>query len=636
MAISDIQPIKNGSGLFYESLGKVKFRQDKWHIISLNDLSFLDKKFDLIRSIDKKSQNLCVIDSQLKQRIEAFSCKQVMDFIRIQIITLDKKRDSLLQLISHDYKARQKRGIFDGVSYALKWLIGTPDADDAKYYDNVIQQIEKDDKSFQSLLKEQVLIVKSTISHFNESIVSLKIHEQTFNDNIRKLNSFMQNEANFEVEMEESVIIISHLNILTYLVTELNEQYDTLINSILFAKLNVIHPRVIGPKNLIDELSNNVRLLKQGTNFPLPLDYAHAYKLVEISELLVYFDNNKLVFIIQIPLVNDQVFNLYKLHPLPIPVSHLTFAHIIPTFPYLAISTSRINYVQFNDLKECKGLSEEEYICNKNVIYSTLTNPTCETLLLTSTTNKIPETCETRNTYGNFEIWHPLRNNKWIYVLAEQQRITISCNDKSIDKFTIGTGILTLEQNCVAYSKLNKFAAISNTYVIYNNIVPEIDISLDDCCNREKLNKTVFHPLSTISATNIRLDDLNHLNNELNNYNKRINSLFENHHFLSHAGWYSTGFKAAGSLLALYLLHKLSKIIGLFEILKYFCSKQPSTHRPESHGCLVSIYNQCHERRSAPSTEPVVHYTTRNLPAIEDTVTRKPGRNAVEGFSYED
>lgn len=127
------------------------------------------------------------------------------------------------------------------VSYALTWLIGTPDADDAKYYDNVIQQIEKDDKSFQNLLKEQVLFVKNTISHFNESIVSLKIHKQTFNDNIKKLNDFMQNEANFEVEMEESVIIISHLKMSTYLVTELSEQYDILINSILFAKLNIIH-----------------------------------------------------------------------------------------------------------------------------------------------------------------------------------------------------------------------------------------------------------------------------------------------------------------------------------------------------------------------------------------------------------
>lgn len=52
------------------------------------------------------------------------------------------KYDSLSYLTSHDisellYK-RFKRGLFDGVSYAFKWLFGTPDAEDAKYYTEAI------------------------------------------------------------------------------------------------------------------------------------------------------------------------------------------------------------------------------------------------------------------------------------------------------------------------------------------------------------------------------------------------------------------------------------------------------------------------------------------------------------------
>lgn len=633
-----LDPIQSSSGIYFQHHGRVKFHSDKWQLVVYIDIRNLNSELDLIKRTYEKSKNLC---KTAMVNSHEFNCRQIMDLVKIQIPKLSEQEDSLTHLINHK---RSKRGLFNAAGSVLNWLIGTPDANDAKYYNDAINAFEEDDKSVKKLLKEQIQIVKGTISNFNETINDLRTHEKIFNENIVHLNEIINKTTGNYMFYENGLRLNSHVNLLIYLVNQLGEQYDLLTNAIMFAKMNIIHPRVISPRNVIDELNKNAKLLSNGISFPLPLEYDYANKLMEISDLKAFYDNNKLIFIIQIPLINGQNFNLYKVIPLPISSNSSYYAFIIPTFPYIALSNNKILYAQMETLDNCKKIFDYDFICSNAITYSTLDKPSCETLLLTTVIKTIPYSCNTKLIKGQLEIWHPLPNNKWIFVLDEPERLTVSCAGEPIVDYTISkTGIVTLEENCKAYSKMNQLIAGSIIKTEFHNILPVINIMDDDCCRERKFNETVMPLLSPIHISNIRLDELNQLNHQINNYDKHLDNLFEQHHIIKYGNWYITAFKAAGISIAIFIAHKLFKCFGIYYILKKFFSSCKPNH--EQQGCVVSIYNQCFERRRTereqPQTSVVFRREIINSPPNSSATSqseRRMKRTVVHkpGFSTDD
>lgn len=66
--------------------------------------------------------------------------------------------------------SRSKRELFDGLGSVLKCLIGTPDAKDAKKYDDCINKLEKQELDLTELLQKQIQITSLTVKNFNETI----------------------------------------------------------------------------------------------------------------------------------------------------------------------------------------------------------------------------------------------------------------------------------------------------------------------------------------------------------------------------------------------------------------------------------------------------------------------------------
>lgn len=577
-------------------------------------------------------------------------CMQSLKFLKIQIPILTQKKEVVESLVNHK---RPKRGIFNGGSYMLNWLIGTPDVDDLHNINDAISQVEADDKSIQNLMKEQIQVVKSTITNFNESIHSLKIHESTLNENIKKLNHFIDNEIKSISEIKISLKLNAHMNELTYLANELNEQYDLIINAILFSKTNITHPSIITPRRFVDELNNKMKLLENGKTFPLPLDYDHAYKLLDISELKSFYYNERLIFVIEIPLSNPQIYNLYKIIPLPITTTTNTFSFINPSSPYLAMATNKMTYLQLDNLDDCKPITEDDNICKTQTVYSTMERPSCETNLLTSTGKDLPLNCRTSSMTGSMFIWHPLKFNEWIYAISKEERLTIICKDNEIyDKTISNIGILSLSDTCRAYCKNTQLVANFKSSSEYTNIIPEFDIRKDECCIEDKSNsskeKLTLFPLH---FTNIRLDELNQASHRLTMFEEDLNRMNELPH-IRHGNFYLKIIQGICATFGIFLLYKFLRYIQVFHLLsKLFCKKTHNDINPNS-GCMVSIYNQCFDRRLArdePSTNsnrnevnPYISMPHLVRPTdVPRTIRPNPRRpisscSVPDGFSTED
>lgn len=121
-------------------------------------------------------------------------------------------------------------------------------------YSDAINQAHYDEQNIQLLIKQQIQVIKSTITNFNSTVSNLKLNEQTLNENIKIMNEFITSTRNEKFNNELILRITDHVNLLSELNNKMENEFDNLISAILFAKRNILHPSVITPRNLLIEL----------------------------------------------------------------------------------------------------------------------------------------------------------------------------------------------------------------------------------------------------------------------------------------------------------------------------------------------------------------------------------------------
>lgn len=293
------------------------------------------------------------------------------------------------------------------------------------------------------------------------------------------------------------------MTLLTYVTNQLTEELDNLINTILFAKKNTLHPSVITPIQLIQELMQTYNRIPNDLVIPVALSMENAHTIMDLVDLQVYYKNGKIIFIINIPLTKNNYYNLYHVIPLPIPHSNesQTYVYTQPNINYLAVSRNHESYASLEKFEDCKIIIKDHYLCKSNNLYNTDENAICEISFLIHPLNKIPKTCNTRFIIGNVNIYHKLKFNQWIIVTSTERLLNILCErDKSIikdmiqsdneieDVKTKGTALLTLKENCKGYLGNNEFIPESHISIEFRHVMPNIKIIKDNCCTQDKLH----------------------------------------------------------------------------------------------------------------------------------------------------
>ncbi|KAL3283938.1 hypothetical protein HHI36_018106 [Cryptolaemus montrouzieri] len=248
-------------------------------------------------------------------------CQEPLKILNIQIPQLENKFETISHLVGHktDRILRKRRGLFNGVSYAFNWLFGTPDAADAEFYSKSIKDLFKQKHDIQALMRQQIHIISDAIYNYNSSALLLKANEEKLNLNFIKFNNFSESTNSRLQLIEQNQLISNRLNLLTQMVTEISEEMNIQIESLLFARQNIIHPSIINPVNLRKELLKIK--LENNLDFPIPInDIDKIYHYFSICRLGVIYDQEIIIYAIKIPLVHKQLFNLYNLIPLPFPI----------------------------------------------------------------------------------------------------------------------------------------------------------------------------------------------------------------------------------------------------------------------------------------------------------------------------
>lgn len=495
--------------------------------------------------------------------------------------------------VSHliENRINKRNAWFGGIGTAFKHIFGTLDEDDAVKYDEAIASFQDNEKRLVSLIKENILVTTSAMSRYNETLYKLKFNEDNLNSAIDNLSLNLKNISETIEDLELKSKLNMALNTLETITLSLSFQVEDLLNSILFSNQNTLHPAIVTPKELYREIVDNIKYLPANLELPVSLELGLVHKILSISKVASYFRNNKIIFVVKIPLVIATEYHLYHSIALPAPynITELkSFTLIVPSSKYIGITKDKSKYCKMDTKNQCQTVSEQFFICDITDEYTTDANPCCESDLISKAISEIPKTCVTKFIYGSVDIWKTLINNKWLFIQSKPTKLTIECNTADIiDLNIVGTGILNLPFDCTAYCKGTKLIP-KDKFV--NFTIPlktlNLDLRNDSCCNIDKFEKVASNVVP-IHLQNINLDEIN------KNTNSMFNALLDNTdkvikepHIVTYGPHYST-----------------ITILLFVSLIIFIIYKVHSLCKSGSSRCIPQSYNiQLHELNSSPKT----------------------------------
>lgn len=507
-------------------------------------------------------------------------CNNILSPLETMFNNVNNNFYSLSHLTSTN-STRFKRSAWLGFGGPiLKQLFGSLDEDDAKAFTDAINSVQDDQRHLAGLMKDNIHVIASTITTFNQTINKLNDNEITLNDNMEKLNKILETISEKTNKLEINTHLAMTFSALESSLMILNSNLRDLIDAILFGKINIVHPSILSPIQLFHELSSNSNNVNR--NFPVSISIHNIHTLLDIADVASFATDNKLVFVIKIPLVILTEYNLLHVYALPTPhdISNPdSFAMISPNNKYLAITDDKLTYSMFDNLSECKVITNNYYVCKLQSIQSSVSNPTCEVSILTEHIREIPRSCNYKIIVGSIDIWQKITNNRWLYVQSEITKLTIKCKDNIQDYDIIGSGILTVQKNCKAYHKLLQFLPSIEYQSQIHIPTPNFNIIEDDCCSKQKFNKSI--PLLTpVKLSHINLDSLQYTSHKLDQSLDELDKIQNQPYHIT----YSYYFSILTTLLSISVFSFL-----FYKLCRCFCSN-PKT------SCCVQIFNNCNTR----------------------------------------
>lgn len=488
------------------------------------------------------------------------SCRNMISPLNARYIDMYKELSS----ISHLLEKRSKRAWVGGLGTLIKQVFGNLDENDGLRYNDAISLLQNNQKKLAALMKENILLATSTISSYNDTVNKIKFNEINLNKAIDNLSANLANVTSATNELLLQFNINQVLNNIETAILTLSFQLEDLTNAILFSSQNTLHPSVITTQQLFRELADNHQHLPNDLELPVDLDLSSTHIILNLSSLISYYTSNKIFFVLRIPLVSITEYVLF--HNIALPTPHntnkpYTFSLVVPSSKYIAMTKDKTHYCVLSDLNNCKTVYPGKYVCDIPNVYLSTTKPICETEFMTKVISEIPKICETKFIYGHLDIWKPIEHNKWIYIQSVSNKISIDCrNSNLLEVEVLGTGILTLPNNCLGYCKSTILIPKYNSLNITTPInYPDFNLLNDTCCNITKFNQ-LSNNVSPIQLQNLDLDDLKLNKNIFLKQLREVDNILDSSHIVKYGTHYSIIIIIIFVLMLLYVSFRLYKL----------------------------------------------------------------------------
>lgn len=527
-----INAVNNTIGLYYHEEEHLKISNDKWTLIVYKDMQTLKETLEYNNEILKSLIDVVTPNQNAVTKV-------FYSEVQTHISLLEQLSNSLnlkFEEVFADTK-RYKRGILNGIGTIWKAITGNLDASDGEFYSNCINKILNDEHQLENLMKNQISVTTSVIKNFNETIQKLRVDEETFNKDIQIIDKAIH-EIRDDISIVHSKLrvleICEHL-MESYLFLE-NELND-ILNSITFARLKIIHSSIITPKDLITSLQQISQSL-QRNNLPLTISTTSIAQYLDIIELQAFQTESKIVFVLKIPLIEPELYTIYKLYPIPVLDNRTGLHHILTiSQKYIAKDDDSLMFIPLYNLNNCKNLMFRTKLCSNMLPYPIDSDAICEAQILKNPIS-LPKTCQSTIVFAkNYNI-QELENNVWLILVSDPLHITIKClNGEPLSKIINKTSILQLTLTCNAYIGNTKVQPKANQGSEIKSKFHSVNIPYD-CC--QHLPNTIKQlDLKPLKLNNLNTEDLEIAKYKLDQYSNDLDKLINEPFVSKHISWFT-------------------------------------------------------------------------------------------------
>lgn len=597
-------PVKSSPGIYFDPIGKLKINVGRLDIVTAYDVSYIEPHIENINSILGTVRFLCN-QIQMETMIN-LECHNTLEPLSVKYNDIVSAYSSISHLIG---SKRFKRAWIGAVGTLSKTIFGTLDEDDAIKYDNAIQNVQDNEKRLSSLIKESILVTTTTLSKFNETLHKIKINEASLDEAVNNLSLKLKNISKISIELNYKSNIDSILTSLEASLLTLSFQMEDITNAILFSSRNTLHPAILPPKQLYKELVDNYRYLPTNVKLPISLELRNIHLLLNVSSITCYSLNDKIIFVLRLPLVSPREYELFHNIALPTPhddVNPSTFSLIRPSNKFIAMTKDKTEYCNLDSLTDCQAINANDYICNIMSVFSTSAHPNCESELMSKTISVLPVQCQTDFLSGTLDLWKPISDNKWIYIQSQNNKVYLDCiNQKIVELDIVGTGILEVPQNCMAFCKTTKLVPRFSGLKL-NISVPRLNFDLikDPCCILDKFKNEISNE-PPIQLQNIDLDIFtSETSLKLKSMSREADKILNQHQIIKYGTHYSIFIILMFTLICIYCTFKIFLCIKSQRLSYRFPNlSQPTQDNQDNHITLNPI-NPVNNPKSSEDSFP--------------------------------
>nr|QNH90820.1 F protein [Mamestra configurata nucleopolyhedrovirus A] len=580
--IIQVTPLKSDSGLYFQYINKVKFIESIWSFVIEMDhgavfqelIKVYQSTVDLEQSIHTNAINMSrctnaeymqLMIKPLKNRISAM----VKTHALIDQKLAKTPKGTKLDDVTLPPPRRRRRGAFDFVGHIDKFLFGIMDADDAH-----------------------------TLHKLANSTNSLNKQVAQLTDELIKLTDYVDHETtitSYQEQFRYCEMVSAKLNMFCAKIDELENLYIKLDRAVDSAKLNHLNSLVLTPERLLTEMrkmQDNMGTFHWPVPSPLTLESMHGLIDTVVNTHVFVTHDRKLLFIIEVPLVEARSYDLY--HTIPLPFCNHTekCAIVLPDSKYLGVSTDQRTYVRLDDFKSCK-YTDDGYLCYSSIAESqTSLARMCDIRLFTKSDKDVQVTRDCDVRLGRFEdvLFYPIADyNNWLYVMQHDTNVNVQCHksdgipaDHKFDpiKVSAGVGVIRAigQETCKLHYKYGTLpihqlkASYNSSIIVKVNIGSSINLTdvfdkIDSIeLENAKMNVNLDH--SRLREMTIRLEDLRrNIANNTKYSGDEVNDNSESH-------WLSNWFSGDGlwhTIKTVCLFFVCAVLFLIFGAIVYFC-----------------------------------------------------------------
>jgi hypothetical protein len=217
------------------------------------------------------------------------------------------------------------------VGKVSKALFGTMDDEDAQFYHDQIERFEQGTTTLTQLMKQQLMIVKSTLCTFNETLTDVEYNEIKMRKGLSQLQTYLET---FGSQIENTTYLLSlKIAIESHIAKALDASHavqrtlDMLVDYIAETQKGSLLPRVMSPALLLEMLRNSIPSFPVDTTLPFPLGKDYLHSIYQFCDVDVYTYSKRLGYVISVPLVQKRIFTLLRIIPIPVPVVQELFLY---------------------------------------------------------------------------------------------------------------------------------------------------------------------------------------------------------------------------------------------------------------------------------------------------------------------